>query len=93
MEEMFQLNPPAEDLHGLIAAAARHNRRRMMTTEFTTTMSSGSTDLYNNDEEEEEEKEEEELKARIASHPRYPSLLQAYVDCQKVPFHSSLFNY
>nr|ADN43389.1 KNOX2 [Agave tequilana] len=27
---------------------------------------------------------EEELKARIASHPRYPLLLQAYIDCQKV---------
>ncbi|KAK6922255.1 KNOX1 [Dillenia turbinata] len=24
------------------------------------------------------------IKAKIASHPRYPSLLQAYIDCQKV---------
>lgn len=24
------------------------------------------------------------IKARIASHPRYPSLLEAYIDCQKV---------
>ncbi|XP_073525612.1 uncharacterized protein [Phyllobates terribilis] len=24
------------------------------------------------------------IKARIASHPRYPTLLQAYIDCQKV---------
>ncbi|KAI0510306.1 hypothetical protein KFK09_010907 [Dendrobium nobile] len=27
---------------------------------------------------------EEEMKARIASHPRYPHLLEAYIDCQKV---------
>lgn len=31
-----------------------------------------------------EGEDEEELKARIASHPRYPTLLQAYIDCQKV---------
>lgn len=24
------------------------------------------------------------IKAKIASHPRYPRLLQAYIDCQKV---------
>ncbi|XP_057949201.1 homeobox protein knotted-1-like 2 [Malania oleifera] len=51
------------------------------------------------DEEEEEKEEEEEnrmwssssatatttvIKARIASHPCYPRLLQAYIDCQKV---------
>ncbi|KAJ0989024.1 hypothetical protein J5N97_007380 [Dioscorea zingiberensis] len=28
--------------------------------------------------------EREEMKARIASHPSYPRLLQAYIDCQKV---------
>ncbi|XP_039126545.1 homeobox protein knotted-1-like 6 [Dioscorea cayenensis subsp. rotundata] len=28
--------------------------------------------------------EREEMKARIASHPTYPRLLQAYIDCQKV---------
>lgn len=27
----------------------------------------------------------EALKAQIASHPRYPSLLSAYVQCRKVP--------
>ncbi|KAJ6795643.1 homeotic protein knotted-1-like [Iris pallida] len=28
--------------------------------------------------------EDVSMKARIASHPRYPRLLQAYIDCQKV---------
>lgn len=27
---------------------------------------------------------ESSIKARIASHPRYPRLLEAYIDCQKV---------
>lgn len=26
------------------------------------------------------------IKAQIASHPRYPNLLSAYIDCQKVNF-------
>lgn len=29
------------------------------------------------------------IKAKIASHPHYPRLLQAYIECQKVIIHSS----
>lgn len=40
------------------------------------------------DEQEEEEDEDEDacsiIKAKIASHPSYPKLLHAYIDCQKV---------
>lgn len=28
------------------------------------------------------------LKAQIASHPRYPSLVAAYIECRKVNLHS-----
>ena len=37
--------------------------------------------------------EREEMKARIASHPTYPRLLQAYIDCQKASIHSFIYSF
>ncbi|CAI9092960.1 OLC1v1028345C1 [Oldenlandia corymbosa var. corymbosa] len=48
-----------------------------------------STGADDDDDDDDEEKENEEneysiIKAKIASHPSYPKLLHAYIDCQKV---------
>lgn len=46
--------------------------------------------IYNNEDYEEREDHHEDscsaIKAKIASHPSYPKLIDAYIDCQKVFF-------
>lgn len=81
----YHLNP-AEDLHGLIAAAAARRGRRTMTTSASESSSSGRlrSSSAATSTTHAADADEDELKARIASHPRYPILLQAYIDCQKV---------
>ncbi|KZV56299.1 homeobox protein knotted-1-like 6, partial [Dorcoceras hygrometricum] len=47
---------------------------------------SASIDVHNQREgdDENEQADSRALKAKIASHPSYPKLLDAYIDCQKV---------
>ncbi|KAJ6845466.1 putative homeobox protein knotted-1-like 1 [Iris pallida] len=73
MEEMYGF-APAEDLQGLIAAAGRSSAAAaaagISVSSAPTSAVDGSEDMM--------------MRARISSHPRYPRLLQAYIDCQKV---------
>ncbi|XP_072983791.1 homeobox protein knotted-1-like 6 [Typha latifolia] len=75
MEEMYT-HRTVEDLHGLIAAAAGGLGvgfdDRMGSAGYVVAAAGDDDDALR------------EMKARIASHPRYPNLLQAYIDCQKV---------
>ncbi|OAY84073.1 Homeobox protein knotted-1-like 6 [Ananas comosus] len=84
MYGMMMQRAAADDLHGLIAAAGAGGGGGGFRS------AAAERDGGEGEEEEEdimEEMEETamgEVKARIASHPRYPTLLRAYIDCQKV---------
>ncbi|XP_020089164.1 homeobox protein knotted-1-like 6 [Ananas comosus] len=84
MYGMMMQRAAADDLHGLIAAAGAGGGGGGFRS------AAAERDGGEGEEEEEEIMEEMEetamgeVKARIASHPRYPTLLRAYIDCQKV---------
>lgn len=93
MYGMMMQRAAADDLHGLIAAAGAGGGGGGFRS------AAAERDGGEGEEEEEdimEEMEETamgEVKARIASHPRYPTLLRAYIDCQKVLLITSLLFY
>ncbi|KAL4202886.1 hypothetical protein AMTRI_Chr02g265780 [Amborella trichopoda] len=89
MEDAFRLNPLAECVKEAVMsssmAAIMDNQRP---TSFSSAVDYGSQEEEEFPRIEERAEGEEEvydtIKAKIANHPRYPRLLQAYIDCRKV---------